>query len=762
MTTQLAPLPIFKAFDNSGAPLAFGYLYTYEAGTTTPQATYTDSTGSAPNQNPIQLNARGETPLWLNPELNYKFLLTDSLGNTIPGWPVDNISGSLYPGQSIIPNTSNAYTLGSPQYSWANLYLGPNNVPVLNNGVVGYWPQTSAEQAANITPTNFYVPSHLAEGDIIVERYGADPTGTNDSGAAFRAACSVASELGGGRIVAEGALYLFNTWDATSFYAGNNLALFLLPANTELAGGGQFFTKLRISQIARTGMYDGGANRTHILGMPIGAGGQYVHDVEFDYDGIVQASAADFCYFARTMAGQCIFERCYGVQGPITNAIVDSSTDTAHGASPLGPTIVRDCWFQDCGPNMTGNSAINADQSYLYLAAPGSRADHNRLFNSAIANHNCGGIEMHASQYYASGNFIKNCWPAMYIGVDDGVTISVGSVVESNYFGYNNTGISIVDQHTGLKIVKNHFEANCDSAGSPNGYLFTDLYTPLNSNTGVNSAGIQTGILVSQNTFDMTLFRQGTARASAGTSTNGANTSINLSALTGASVDHNTFIGAPPACIEINGTVTGATQSACIEENTLIACTDAAGTNAYILINMSSGAGYASAPAARDVFVRRNHLWRSTAFAKSVANLAIALGGGAGPAGTLTNVQFEDNDCDNVSNTIDTLASLTAAGQVAFNGKDQFAQALTANGQTLSTLFKKLRVTSGAAFTGLIMQAGTYDGQECTVVNENSSAQTMAAAGTSNVANGTSCVIAGSTSMRFVWDAAPALWYANP
>lgn len=93
MTAQLSPVPVFKAFGNDGEPLAGGLLYAYIAGTTTPQNTYTDSTEATPNLNPAVLNARGECALWLDPGLFYKFLLTDSLGNTIPGWPVDNIPG---------------------------------------------------------------------------------------------------------------------------------------------------------------------------------------------------------------------------------------------------------------------------------------------------------------------------------------------------------------------------------------------------------------------------------------------------------------------------------------------------------------------------------------------------------------------------------------------------------------------------------------------------------------------------------------------
>lgn len=91
MTAQLAPLAVQKFFDNNGQPLAFGLLSTYIAGTTTPLATYVDSTQTTPNLNPIQLNFRGECNLWLDPTKSYKFLLQDSQGNTIPGWPVDNI-----------------------------------------------------------------------------------------------------------------------------------------------------------------------------------------------------------------------------------------------------------------------------------------------------------------------------------------------------------------------------------------------------------------------------------------------------------------------------------------------------------------------------------------------------------------------------------------------------------------------------------------------------------------------------------------------
>ena len=46
-------------FDSSGNPLTGGLLYSYAAGTTTPQATYTSSAGSTAHTNPIVLDAAG-------------------------------------------------------------------------------------------------------------------------------------------------------------------------------------------------------------------------------------------------------------------------------------------------------------------------------------------------------------------------------------------------------------------------------------------------------------------------------------------------------------------------------------------------------------------------------------------------------------------------------------------------------------------------------------------------------------------------------
>ena len=90
-TTSLAPTPKLQFFDANGAPLVGGKLYTYAAGSTTPLASYTDSTGNTANTNPVILDSRGEANVWLSGAI-YKFALYDSTNVLI--WTVDNISSN--------------------------------------------------------------------------------------------------------------------------------------------------------------------------------------------------------------------------------------------------------------------------------------------------------------------------------------------------------------------------------------------------------------------------------------------------------------------------------------------------------------------------------------------------------------------------------------------------------------------------------------------------------------------------------------------
>lgn len=89
-SAQLLP-NVFQTWVNSnGAPIAGGQLYSYIAGTTTPQATYTDEGAGTPNANPTILNAGGQASVWLRCDLAYKLKMLDASNNVL--WTVDNVS----------------------------------------------------------------------------------------------------------------------------------------------------------------------------------------------------------------------------------------------------------------------------------------------------------------------------------------------------------------------------------------------------------------------------------------------------------------------------------------------------------------------------------------------------------------------------------------------------------------------------------------------------------------------------------------------
>ena len=58
--------PRIQFFDDNGNPLAGGKVYTYEANTSTPKATYTTSEGTTENSNPVVLDVRGESSIFLS------------------------------------------------------------------------------------------------------------------------------------------------------------------------------------------------------------------------------------------------------------------------------------------------------------------------------------------------------------------------------------------------------------------------------------------------------------------------------------------------------------------------------------------------------------------------------------------------------------------------------------------------------------------------------------------------------------------------
>jgi microcystin-dependent protein len=96
MAVNLSPIGNgFQFFTILGQPLAGGKIYTYQAGSSTPLATYTDNTGATANANPIVLGTDGRpsSEVWLTYGYNYKFILKTSDDTTIQTY--DNLYGII-------------------------------------------------------------------------------------------------------------------------------------------------------------------------------------------------------------------------------------------------------------------------------------------------------------------------------------------------------------------------------------------------------------------------------------------------------------------------------------------------------------------------------------------------------------------------------------------------------------------------------------------------------------------------------------------
>lgn len=221
-------------FDNSGNVLTGGKIYTYLAGTTTPQATYTSNTGLTFHSNPIILDAAGRVPggeIWLADSVQYKFVLKDA--NEVLIGTYDNIIGinsdfvnynvqkqifSATQSQTVFTlttitytpgtNTLNVYVNGSKQVLTTD-YIETNSTTVtfvsgLNVGdVVDF--TTAAILSVGVTDSSLVIYTPAGSGavnttvqaklreSISVLDFGADRTGATNSTTAFTNAAAAAT-----------------------------------------------------------------------------------------------------------------------------------------------------------------------------------------------------------------------------------------------------------------------------------------------------------------------------------------------------------------------------------------------------------------------------------------------------------------------------------------------------------------------------------------------------------------------------------------
>jgi hypothetical protein len=208
-TTTLSPVPLLSFLDNNGRPLVGGQLFTYQAGTTTKLATYADSTGGTPNSNPVILDYRGEAPVWIPPNVAYKFVLSpanDTDPPTNPIWTVDQIVNAqlitLYGG--VDTGSADAYILNFVA-----------NFPAYADGIIIYW-----------------LPANTNTGPSTINVNGLGPVAIiNQDGSALYAGQIRAAEFAQ-IIYLGGAFVLMSDTASAAFSAYRSASAQSMPAST--------------------------------------------------------------------------------------------------------------------------------------------------------------------------------------------------------------------------------------------------------------------------------------------------------------------------------------------------------------------------------------------------------------------------------------------------------------------------------------------------------------------------------------------------
>lgn len=265
-------------FDNAGNVLTGGKIFTYTAGTTTNQPTYTTPAGNIFHSNPIILDASGRVPsggeIWLTDGLSYKFVLKDS--NDVLIATYDNVIGInsnfvnftnqqeiqiATAGQTVFNLTTTTYRPGTnslsvfvdgvnqygPGAQYAYVETDTDTVTFVNGLHVGALVKfttsqlntsggVDAQQVSYNPPfvgaaaTN--VEAKLAQ-TVSVEDFGAIGDGVTDDATAINNAVSAVNSMGGGSV----------NFEAKTYLVGATIAL---PDNVVLQGAGQLATIIKL------------------------------------------------------------------------------------------------------------------------------------------------------------------------------------------------------------------------------------------------------------------------------------------------------------------------------------------------------------------------------------------------------------------------------------------------------------------------------------------------------------------------------------
>jgi len=146
----------WQFFTDDNEVLSGGKIYTYAAGSSTPEATFTSSSGLTQNGNPIILDSGGRLPedMWLSQGVTYRFVLTDN--NDVQIGEYDNIVGINDGSSESVP--------------WANITGTPTTLAGygITNGLTA---ATAAATYAPIASPTFTGTPLIPDNDTVSANY---------------------------------------------------------------------------------------------------------------------------------------------------------------------------------------------------------------------------------------------------------------------------------------------------------------------------------------------------------------------------------------------------------------------------------------------------------------------------------------------------------------------------------------------------------------------------------------------------------------
>lgn len=263
-----------QLFDNNGDPLSGGLIYTYAAGTTTPATTYTSSSGSTPNSNPIVLDSSGRVSneIWLVYNLNYKFVVKNSdeviigtydniggavnysvLTTILSGSDGSSYIGFIQDGTGAVTRTSQSKMrdiISFLDFGGATTNTAPQNNTAMTNALtyvasVGgelYIPKGTYLFSTNFTTTDKSV-SIVGDGDSTILDFSS-----LSSGQAFTFTNSLTSIQGLGSAVSEGATSL--TFTSSPSVLSNDVIILYNPTDYSFSAARSYYRAGEFCKIA--------------------------------------------------------------------------------------------------------------------------------------------------------------------------------------------------------------------------------------------------------------------------------------------------------------------------------------------------------------------------------------------------------------------------------------------------------------------------------------------------------------------------------